>query len=50
MDFTHSEKVIRLQARVCAFMEAHVYPAEARFAAEVAGEPPQGQRRGFRPP
>ena len=35
MEFTHSEKVIRLQTRVGAFMEAHVYPAEARFAAEV---------------
>ena len=35
MEFTHSEKVIRLQTRVRAFMEAHVYPAEARFAAEV---------------
>ena len=41
MEFTHSEKVIRLQTRVGAFMEAHVYPAEARFAAEV-GEPSQG--------
>ena len=35
MEFAHSEKVTRLQARVRAFMEAHVYPAEARFAAEV---------------
>ncbi len=35
MDFTHSEKVRELQARVQEFMEAHVYPAEAAHAAEV---------------
>ncbi len=35
MDFTHSEKVTDLQARVQEFMEAHVYPAEALHAAEV---------------
>ncbi len=35
MDFSHSDKVKDLQARVTAFMEAHVYPAEARFEAEM---------------
>ena len=35
MDFNHSEKVCALQERVSAFMDAHIYPSEARFAAEV---------------
>ena len=35
MDFTHSDKVRALQERVTAFMDAHVYPNEARFFAEV---------------
>jgi acyl-CoA dehydrogenase len=35
MDFNHSEKVRALQERVSAFMDAHIYPSEARFAAEV---------------
>ncbi|HEX7606149.1 MAG TPA: acyl-CoA dehydrogenase family protein, partial [Usitatibacter sp.] len=36
MDFDYSPKVRDLQARVTAFMEANVYPNEARFHAEVA--------------
>ena len=35
VDFEHSAKVKDLQARLIAFMEAHVYPNERRFAAEV---------------
>ena len=35
MDFAHSPKVQELQKRVTAFMEQHVYPAEAVFHAEV---------------
>ena len=35
MDFTHSDKVRALQERLSAFMDAHVYPNEARFFAEV---------------
>ncbi|UCG96374.1 MAG: acyl-CoA dehydrogenase family protein [Burkholderiales bacterium] len=35
MDFDFSPKVRQLQQRVAAFMEAHVYPAEARFEAEM---------------
>jgi acyl-CoA dehydrogenase len=42
MDFAHSEKTRALQARVAAFMDAHVYPAEARFYEEVA----ENRRRG----
>ncbi len=36
MDFSFSPKVKDLQARVSAFMDAHVYPNEARFHAEIA--------------
>ena len=36
MDFSHSDKVCRLQDQVTAFMKAHIYPAETRFEAELA--------------
>ena len=36
MEFDYSPKVKDLQARLSAFMEAHVYPNEQRFHAEVA--------------
>ena len=42
MDFTHSDKVKDLQARVTRFMEENVYPAEPVFAAEVD----ENRRRG----
>jgi acyl-CoA dehydrogenase len=42
MDFSYSDKVRDLQQRVTAFMEAHVYPAEARIHEEVAAN----RRRG----
>ena len=35
MEFSHSDKVRDLQARLAAFMEAHVYPNEQRFHDEV---------------
>jgi len=35
MDFAYSPKVQDLQRRVTAFMEEHIYPAEARFEAEM---------------
>jgi acyl-CoA dehydrogenase len=35
MDFDFSPKVRQLQLRVTAFMQEHVYPAEARFEAEM---------------
>ncbi|HVC02916.1 MAG TPA: acyl-CoA dehydrogenase family protein [Steroidobacteraceae bacterium] len=35
MEFSHSDKVGALQERVGAFMEARIYPNEARFFAEV---------------
>jgi acyl-CoA dehydrogenase len=36
MDFAYSKKTQELQQRLTAFMNAHVYPAEAVFADEVA--------------
>ncbi len=36
MEFTHTVKVKDLQQRVTAFMNAHVYPNEAKFHEEVA--------------
>ena len=36
MDFAYSPKVQELRERVSAFMEAHVYPAEAVFERQVA--------------
>ncbi|GGC73687.1 acyl-CoA dehydrogenase [Undibacterium terreum] len=35
MDFQYSSKVKDLQARLIAFMDAHIYPNEAKFYAEV---------------
>ena len=42
MDFSHSDKVKDLQARVTRFMEDNIYPAEPVFAAEVEAN----RRRG----
>jgi acyl-CoA dehydrogenase len=36
VDFQFPPKVQQLQARLTAFMEAHIYPNEARFKAEIA--------------
>src|SRR5690349_13757624 len=36
MEFDYSAKVKDLQQRLAAFMEAHIYPNEARHHAEVA--------------
>ena len=36
MEFTHTAKVKDLQQRVTAFMDAHIYPNEAKFHEEVA--------------
>jgi acyl-CoA dehydrogenase len=36
MDFDYSPKVVELQQKLQAFMEAHVYPNEQRFDSEVA--------------
>ena len=36
MDFTYTPKVVALQQRLSAFMDAHVYPAESVYHHEVA--------------
>ena len=36
MDFAYSERTQKLQARLNAFMDAHIYPNEAKFVEEVA--------------
>jgi acyl-CoA dehydrogenase len=42
VDFEHSPRVKELQQRVTAFMEAHVYPAEAVFEEEMKRARAQG--------
>ena len=42
MDFTYSPRVKELQARLHAFMDEHVYAAEARFHEEVAANKARG--------
>ena len=44
MDFEHSPRTRELLARVAAFMESHVYPAEAACAAELAAQTAAGRR------
>ncbi len=42
MDFEYSARTRDLQARLTRFMDAHVYPAEAPYAAEVAANRANG--------
>ena len=42
MHFDYSPKVKDLQARLQAFMDAHIYPNEARFMDEVAANRARG--------
>ncbi len=44
MDFDYSEKTKDLQRRLHAFMDAHVYPAEAALQAELAANTAAGKR------
>ncbi|HEY0200444.1 MAG TPA: acyl-CoA dehydrogenase family protein [Burkholderiaceae bacterium] len=44
MDFSYSPKTQALQARLQQFMDAHVYPAEADYAAELAANTAAGKR------
>jgi acyl-CoA dehydrogenase len=44
MEFTHSEKVRALQARLEQFMAEHIYPNEARWLAEVEENTQAGRR------
>jgi acyl-CoA dehydrogenase len=44
MDFSYSPRTQELQARLSAFMERHVYPAEAQVEAELADNTRAGKR------
>ncbi|MFL9961785.1 acyl-CoA dehydrogenase family protein [Paraburkholderia sediminicola] len=44
MDFQHSDKVKRLQKSLSAFMDEHVYPAEAVFDAQMYAARESGNR------
>lgn len=44
MDFGYSQRTQDLQARVTRFMEEHVYPAEAAYAAELEANSAAGKR------
>ncbi len=44
MDFDYSPKTKELQARLLAFMDAHIYPAEAAYTAELSANTAAGKR------
>jgi acyl-CoA dehydrogenase len=44
MDFAYSPKTLALQAQLQQFMDAHVYPAEKAYAAEIDANTQAGQR------
>ncbi|HET7526918.1 MAG TPA: acyl-CoA dehydrogenase family protein, partial [Burkholderiaceae bacterium] len=44
MDFGYSPRTQELQARLTAFMDQHVYPAEARYADELRANTEAGKR------
>jgi acyl-CoA dehydrogenase len=44
MDFGYSPRTQELQARLTAFMNEHVYPAEAAYHAEIEANTAQGKR------
>lgn len=44
MNFEYSKKTLELQERVTSFMDAHIYPAEADYASELAANTAAGKR------
>jgi acyl-CoA dehydrogenase len=44
MDFSYSKRTQELQGRVTEFMQRHVYPAEARYSAEIEENTRAGRR------
>ena len=44
MDFDYSPKTKELQKRLIAFMDEHIYPAEADYAKELAANTAAGKR------
>jgi len=44
MDFAYSPRTLELQARLLKFMDDHIYPAEAKYEAEIAANTAAGKR------
>jgi acyl-CoA dehydrogenase len=44
MDFNYSPRALELQARLLKFMDEHIYPAEAKYHAEIAANTAAGKR------
>ena len=44
MDFNYSPRALELQATLLRFMDDHIYPAEAKFEAEIAANTAAGKR------
>ena len=44
MDFAYSPRTLELQARLLKFMDDHIYPAEAKYGAEIAANTAAGKR------
>ena len=44
MDFDYSQKTKDLQARLLAFMDEYIYPAEGAYHAEIAANTAAGKR------
>jgi len=44
MDFAYSPRTLELQAKLLKFMDDHIYPAEAKYEAEIAANTAAGKR------
>ena len=44
MDFAYSPRAVELQTQLLKFMDEHIYPAEARYDAEIAANTAAGKR------
>jgi acyl-CoA dehydrogenase len=44
MDFAYSPRTLELQSKLLKFMDEHIYPAEARYDAEIAANTAAGKR------
>ncbi|HEY4067582.1 MAG TPA: acyl-CoA dehydrogenase family protein, partial [Burkholderiaceae bacterium] len=44
MDFAYSPRTLELQAKLLKFMDEHIYPAEAKYDAEIAANTAAGKR------
>ncbi len=44
MDFAYSPRAVELQTKLLKFMDDHVYPAEAKYEAEIAANTTAGKR------